>query len=106
MKKELSKMEKFREYMKEMWYRYQCYYRCEMDSSRKDCHGTGEKLSYYLKYSEEERNALQEISLDEERYVIDHWDEYLRLLEEEKRFKEEDMKESLQKIKKIIFFWK
>lgn len=106
MKKEQSKKERFREYMKEMWRRYQCYYKYELDTSRMDCKSTGKSLRYYLKYSEEEIKAMEKASLAETRYVLDHWDEYLRLLEQERKFEEQEREEFTQKVKKIIFFWK
>ena len=82
MKEELSKREKLCEFMKEMWSRYKCYYKYEYDVNRKDCIASGESLGYYLKYSEEEIDAMRNTSLEDAHYLIDHWDEYDRLLEQ------------------------
>lgn len=74
MKEELSKMEKFREYIEEMWYRYQCYRKMEVKGWKYGYKPKNKGLRYYLKYSAEERARHKEEALARARYIIEHMD--------------------------------
>lgn len=85
-----SKLEKIREYIKEMHYRYQCYYKIEVKGWKYGYTPKRRNLRFYLTHTEEECKKTREQILAEARNRINRmdWqrirDEEIELLEEER----------------------
>lgn len=69
-----SKLEKIREYIKEMHYRYQCYYKIEVKGWKYGYTPKRRNLRFYLTHTEEERNKTREQIHAEARHRLDCMD--------------------------------
>lgn len=72
-----SKLEKLREYIKEMQYRFQCYYKIELMAWKYGYTPKRRNLRFYLTHTEEERKITRVQSHAEARHRLDCMDWHL-----------------------------
>lgn len=67
----VSKIEEIREFIKEMHYRYQCYYKIEVKGWKYGYNRKGLNLHYYLTHTEEEWKKTKTQILQETRELVE-----------------------------------